>query len=295
LHGFDEKVLNDIDPSLFQQQQDETTYGDAHHHHNQESSIYSDDDTYGGRSTSSSGYAGYLPPPAASATYCPPASSAWKSEAPGPRSTTSTSFANIASHGFQTAFAVPTGTTNTSSSTAASMTSFTSTRKVDIPQDLWNAHENRDSFVFYIANPIERYHAVSASSSSSSSSTTTTATTTAARTPQRDNVIDLHFQSTKTFGVVLEAILPAKLERHLLQPQDYYPKGNSGSNSANGVWIVTGTGHHVGSKTHQKGGGALEQAVMEWLTEHGYDFLRGRDRNGQGGAVLVTSKRKRFI
>lgn len=123
-------------------------------------------------------------------------------------------------------------------------------RRVDIPQDLWSAHENRDAAVFYIADPLERYHAVS----------------TAVR---RTNVIDLHFQSTKTFPVVLENILPEKLASH------------------SEVWIVTGTGHHVGSRTHQKGGGALEHVVTAWLTEQGYNFARGRDRNGLGGALLV--------
>ena len=83
------------------------------------------------------------------------------------------------------------------------------------------------------------------------------------------DVIDLHFQSTKTFAVVLEQVLPAELQR------------------LSEVWIVTGTGHHVGSQTHQKGGGALELAVLQWLLDHGYNVFRGRDRNGQGGAVLV--------
>ena len=53
------------------------------------------------------------------------------------------------------------------------------------------------------------------------------------------------------------------------------------------IWVVTGTGHHVGDKTHQKGGGALEKAVIGWLATEGYSFLRGRDKNGMGGAVLV--------
>ena len=127
-------------------------------------------------------------------------------------------------------------------------------RRVDIPQDLWQAHESRDSSVFYISDPLERYYAVSV-------------------TWRRNDVIDLHFQSLKTFGVVLEAVLTPKLQ------------SNSG-----GVWIVTGTGHHVGSRTHQKGGGALESAVVEWLTTNGYRFARGRDKNGLGGALLVQGQ-----
>jgi hypothetical protein len=119
-----------------------------------------------------------------------------------------------------------------------------------IPIDVWTPHESRDSSVFHIADPLLRYESVQAGS-------------------RRGDVIDLHFQSTKTFPVVLSTVLPEKLAK--------FPR----------VWIVTGTGHHVGAKTHQKGGGALESAVLEWLHEEGYSFLRGRDRNGQGGAICV--------
>lgn len=124
-------------------------------------------------------------------------------------------------------------------------------KKVDIPTDVWCAHENRDASVFHIADPMERYYAVAAT-----------------RRPYRSDIIDLHFQSTKTFAIVLAKVLPEQL-----------PNGH--------VWIVTGTGHHVGAKTHQKSGGALESAVMTWLTQHGYNFAKGRDRNGQAGALLV--------
>jgi Smr domain len=119
-----------------------------------------------------------------------------------------------------------------------------------IPIDVWTPHDHRDASVFHIADPMERYKHVQDKS-------------------KRDDVIDLHFQSTKTFSIVLSYVLPEKLGK--------FPQ----------VWIVTGTGHHVGSKTHQKGGGALENAVIQWLQEEGYNFTRGRDRNGQGGAILV--------
>jgi Smr domain len=88
-------------------------------------------------------------------------------------------------------------------------------------------------------------------------------------TARRDDVIDLHFQSTKTFALVLSTVLPDALQRH------------------GEVWVVTGTGHHVGTKTHQKGGGALESAVLAWLLDEGYQVFRGKDRNGEGGAMLV--------
>lgn len=127
---------------------------------------------------------------------------------------------------------------------------------VKIPEDLWNPHENRDSSAFYIADPIERYNVVMQQT-----------------THPVENILDLHFQSTKTFGIVLETILPDLLNRF-------------GS-----VWIVTGTGHHVGKRTHQKGGGALESAVIQWLLQHHYtQVYRGRDRSGQSGAVLVKRR-----
>lgn len=163
-----------------------------------------------------------------------------------------TSFANIASRGYdKNKFVAQSGGNNDSTTSAANIPT------VRIPQDLWNPHENRDSSAFFIADPLDRYRQVSMATSKEHSS----------------DVIDLHFQSTKTFGVVLEQILPQKLAQ-----------------SSDGVWVVTGTGHHVGSKTHQKGGGALQESVIHWLQENGYKFAKGKDRNGLGGAVFVTSK-----
>ena len=154
------------------------------------------------------------------------------------------SFANIAKEGYgKNKFQ---GT----NSTLPTSTRVPPLPTVRIPQDLWNPHENRDAAWFGIADPIERYQKVMTVVS-------------------RHDVIDLHFQSLKTFSDVLSVVLPAKLEE------------------IDQVWIVTGTGHHVGSNTHQKGGGALEQAVIRWLSEEGYTFHQGKDRNGLGGALLV--------
>lgn len=175
-------------------------------------------------------------------------STSWNNESINDRKI---SFANVASqqvdpgHSFQDF--------SSDFNTTVYAKSHTQPKKVDIPMEVWNAHENRDSSAFYIADPIERYHVVS-------------------KTVRRSDVLDLHFQSTKTFGLVLSRLLPMKL-----------------SENPEGVWIVTGTGHHVGSRTHQKGGGALEAAVTNWLYDQGYEFAKGRDRNGQSGALLVFS------
>ena len=123
------------------------------------------------------------------------------------------------------------------------------TQYARIPQDLWLGSEQRDSSVFHIVDPMERYAEV------------------AKRNPRAD-VLDLHFQSIKTFPVVLSTVLDEMLE-------------------SCDVWVVTGSGHHVDTSSHQKRGGVLEEAVISWLDSYGYVYARGRDRNGHGGAVLV--------
>mmetsp|Transcript_14995 Transcript_14995/g.23047 ORF Transcript_14995/g.23047 Transcript_14995/m.23047 type:complete len:613 (-) Transcript_14995:10-1848(-) len=166
------------------------------------------------------------------------------------------SFARIASAGISNDDPFIIESSNKDVSFAA--TDMSSSRQkqkfVKIPQNLWNHHVNRDAGAFYISDPIERYLEVS-------------------KTSGRRNVIDLHFQSTKTFSVVLATILPEKLLEH------------------DDVWIVTGSGHHVNRNSHQKGGGALESAVLAWLDAENYMHLRGRDRNGHSGAVLVNRAR----
>lgn len=159
------------------------------------------------------------------------------------------SFASIASKGYSEDFSKRAASPFTSSDPLPGKD-----KTVRIPQELWNPHINRDAHMFHIPDPMERYEAVSSSVS-------------------RDDVIDLHFQSLKTFSVVLLKVLPKKLREY------------------DGVWVVTGTGHHVGSRTHQKGGGALETAVLEWLSNEGYDFAQGRDRQGHTGAILVKRSR----
>jgi hypothetical protein len=178
-------------------------------------------------------------------------------EEPGPvparTSSSGSSFANVASSGYDdtSSFAQPVD--STSSSTYKVGGSFKQYAK--IPQDLWNASERRDSSVFHIADPLERYNEV-------------------ASTNPRQDAIDLHFQSVKTFPVVLSTILDGKLREH------------------GEVWVVTGSGHHVDTFSHQKRGGILEEAVNSWLDSYGYDYARGRDRNGYGGAVLVKRQQQ---
>eukprot|EP00536_Pseudo-nitzschia_multiseries_P001511 jgi/Psemu1/317589/estExt_fgenesh1_pm.C_190028 len=267
-HGFHEKLLDGIDISEYNSQQQNSGMGSSSGYEQMfPPGLASVSTSYNTASTtSSSGLDGGF-----GGTFSPLLSSSWQTPSllpevrcgiagkniakPSPE-TTQFSFANIASKGHEKSRF----TEAPSSPAANSSTASKSIPTVRIPRDLWNPHENRDSSVFYIGDPMERYQKV-------------------AESVQRPDVIDLHFQSMKTFSIVLETVLPLKLN------------GSGSDNKKHNsrpVWIITGTGHHVGTKTHQKGGGALEAAVIEWLIENNYNFSRGKDRNGLGGALLVN-------
>jgi hypothetical protein len=158
------------------------------------------------------------------------------------------SFASIASKGYKNdSFTTKVATTQNSNLTASK------SKSVKIPQDLWSHHLNRNAAAFRIQDPMERYKEV-------------------AKSVSRCDVIDLHFQSIKTFPTVLSSVLLPKLREH------------------REVWVITGSGHHVARDSHQKGGGALEAAVIAWLEEEGFTFVRGRDRNGHCGAFLIKNR-----
>jgi len=126
---------------------------------------------------------------------------------------------------------------------------------VKIPVDVWspNPHHYRSAAeCFHIEDPLERYEEVTRRSHT-----------------RRSDVMDLHFQSSKTVPIVLSKVLPKKLQ------------------TFSEVWLVTGTGHHVPGQSHQKGGGVLETVVCSWLNQTEYKFFKGKDKNGYGGAILV--------
>jgi hypothetical protein len=252
LHGLAEKLMEGYDPRVAQRQQQAYAYD------------------LGNRFQPSSTYEQpLLPPQAMPQPYAayhphydtngnvlsmpPPANSSWiPSPPPSANSFAGVALSGYGSHSFATSSNSGSNNNNHTSTSKSETLWLASIPTTKIPQDLWNPHENRDASAFHIADPMERYFTVTANTS-----------------VPRDDVIDLHFQSLKTFGIVLDTILPEKLQK--------YPE----------VWIITGTGHHVGSRTHQKGGGALETAVLEYLTDLRYNCFQGRDRVGQGGAILV--------
>jgi hypothetical protein len=251
LHGFAEKLMEGYDPRVAQQQQQHSFAYDMGNYF-QPSSTYTMQPLLPPQAIPQP-YGGYHPHYDASGNILsmpPPANSLWiPSPPPSANSFASVALSGYGSHSFATSSNNSGSNGNASKSETLWLASIPTTK---IPQDLWNPHENRDATAFHIADPMERYFTVTANTS-----------------VPRDDVIDLHFQSLKTFGIVLDTILPEKLQK--------YPE----------VWIITGTGHHVGSRTHQKGGGALETAVLEYLTDLRYNCFQGRDRAGQGGAILV--------
>mmetsp|Transcript_6481 Transcript_6481/g.16015 ORF Transcript_6481/g.16015 Transcript_6481/m.16015 type:complete len:697 (+) Transcript_6481:269-2359(+) len=256
-HGFHEKLLNGIDTLKYHAEQQgciiASSPGSPQVYSLQDSSQPVPSSS--SKSFSSTMNVGFGKP------FSPMLSSSWQttplvetaSIVPSSSDSIPFSFANIASRGYEKKqFSEASSSPSLTGKMYAGKQQIPTVR---IPQDLWNPHENRDASVFYIQDPLKRYQRV-------------------ANSAQRSDVIDLHFQSIKTFPVVLERILPLKL--------------NKMEANCNQVWIITGTGHHVGSKTHQKGGGALESAVISWLVDHEYEFSRGKDKNGLGGALLVS-------
>jgi hypothetical protein len=187
--------------------------------------------------------------------------------------TTAVSFARIAASNSMTAPSL-----SLSSAAATDQSSFSSNvvqkEKVKkIPQDLWTCSTNRDPSLFHIADPIERFNAVNDAH---------------IRAKQLSSglpyVMDLHFQSVKTAQIVLANVLPQKLEEI-----------SKISQREAGVWIITGSGHHVNAQSHQKRNGVLENAVLKWLQDEGYEHFIGKDRNGFSGAIYVTTAARKFI
>jgi hypothetical protein len=88
----------------------------------------------------------------------------------------------------------------------------------------------------------------------------------------RVGVVDLHYQSSRTAPLVLDATLASQLAAH------------------DEVWLITGTGHHTDRASHQRAvaGGVLHAATKEYLEEYGYAHHPAKDHNGHSGAFLVV-------
>jgi hypothetical protein len=187
--------------------------------------------------------------------------------------TAAVSFAKVAASNSITApsFSLSSAVASNQSSCSSNVVQKEKVKK--IPQDLWTCSTNRDPSLFHIVDPIERFHAVNDAQ---------------IRAKQLSSglphVMDLHFQSVKTAQIVLATVLPQKLEEI-----------SKLSQREAGVWIITGSGHHVNTQSHQKRNGVLENAVLKWLQDEGYEHFIGKDRNGFSGAIYVTTTARKFI
>lgn len=122
-------------------------------------------------------------------------------------------------------------------------------KTIRVPQDLWIAY--RDASVFEVRDPFERFQRVQANHC-------------------RSDVLDLHFQSARTAKLILDHHLVGCLQR-----------------SSTGVWVITGSGHHAPTNSHQKLRGHLHAIVKEYLKERCFKFLVAKDNRGHAGAFFV--------
>lgn len=156
-------------------------------------------------------------------------------------------------------------------------------RPVAIPKEVW-LPDTANSAYFHIPNPIDRFNAVNDYHKAHLStvkiplcfeSSNGTVTSKGGKVA----LLDVHFQSAKTITTVLNHFLPKAL-------------------SANSeVWLVTGSGQHVGvGHQRREGGGVLFNAVKRYLEEYEhemrFEFRIGKDTSGgknkvSGGAFLV--------
>lgn len=128
---------------------------------------------------------------------------------------------------------------------------------VRIPEGLWIDTARRDPEAFHERDPLARFARVNAAHA-------------------LPTVLDLHFQSAASFAAVLDATLHRTLAVH------------------GEAWVLTGSGHHVPSASHQARGGVLFEAVGQYLSGRagGADgqhlrFAAAGDRNGHYGAYKV--------
>ena len=156
-------------------------------------------------------------------------------------------------------------------------------RPVAIPKEVW-LPDIANSACFHISDPIERFNQVNkfhqAHLSTVKIPSSFDCNSTNNSRDDRVTLLDVHFQSAKTIKPVLDYFLPRALS----------------TNSE--VWIVTGSGQHVGvGHQRRKDGGILFNAVKHYLEEqHGLEFRVGKDMSGgrnkiSGGAFLVRLQR----
>ena len=105
------------------------------------------------------------------------------------------------------------------------------TQKRQIPIELWVTEAEKPENVYHIKDPFERFTIVN--------KVYTLPRFETALGNLAVRVIDLHFQTSSSFSQILDRILP-RFYAAISQRQ------------INGVWLITGTGHHVQENSHQR-------------------------------------------
>lgn len=156
-------------------------------------------------------------------------------------------------------------------------------RPVSIPKEVWLPDTANSDYFHMYPNPIERFNAVNAYHKPHLSTVKIPFCFDNHATNNSKGgkvaLLDVHFQSAKTVTPVLNRFLPKAIAVN------------------NEVWIVTGSGQHVGvGHQRRESGGVLFNAVKKYLEEHedelGLEFRIGKDTSGgknkvSGGAFLV--------
>ncbi|KAL7456796.1 hypothetical protein ACHAWC_008555 [Mediolabrus comicus] len=156
-------------------------------------------------------------------------------------------------------------------------------RPVAIPKEVWLPDTANSDYFHMYPNPIERFNAVNAYHKPHLSTVKIPLCFDNHATNNSKGgkvaLLDVHFQSAKTVIPVLNRFLPKAIAAN------------------NEVWIVTGSGQHVGvGHQRRESGGVLFNAVKKYLEEHedelGLEFRIGKDTSGgknkvSGGAFLV--------
>ena len=142
-------------------------------------------------------------------------------------------------------------------------------RKRKIPIELWVNDFERPENVYYIKDPMERFTLVNQVYATSRFVKTLS--------ELQVKVVDLHFQTINSVRQVLAVVTP----------QIDKLKGTK----TTGVWIITGTGHHVAENSHQKkqieGEGVLFFHVRNYLEENQIAYEVGVDNSGKNGAFYL--------
>lgn len=145
-------------------------------------------------------------------------------------------------------------------------------KKRKIPVELWVNDFERSENVYFIQDSMEKFSAVNQVYSNQKFLN--------ALQFLKARVIDLHYQTTAGCEQILDAVTP-KLSSFRTNPD------------VNGVWIITGTGHHVAKNSHQRRGESGESILLTtcrcYLESRGIGFEIGVDNNGNSGALYLPT------